>query len=82
MIVPHGSYLMNCGSPNDETMRKSRAMLVDELQRCEKLGLSLFNFHPGRYFANFLVTIEHVSISSVCRLDKGFLDFFLGIFIP
>ena len=46
-IVPHGSYLMNCGSPKDEILEKSRAMLVDEMQRCEKLGLALFNFHPG-----------------------------------
>ncbi len=49
MIVPHGSYLMNCGSPNDETRQKSKEMLADELQRCEKLGLAIFNFHPGSY---------------------------------
>ncbi|XP_078347366.1 putative endonuclease 4 [Oculina patagonica] len=46
-ILPHGIYLMNCGSPDDETLSKSRSTLVDELQRCEKLGLSLYNFHPG-----------------------------------
>lgn len=47
MVVPHGSYLMNCGSPVRETLEKSRAMLVDELKRCEMLGLEIFNFHPG-----------------------------------
>ncbi|KAL5019024.1 hypothetical protein ScPMuIL_004746 [Solemya velum] len=47
LILPHGSYLMNCGSPNQETLEKSRTALVDELHRCEKLGLTLFNFHPG-----------------------------------
>ncbi|CAN0210578.1 putative endonuclease 4 isoform X2 [Lampetra fluviatilis] len=46
-IVPHGSYLLNCGSPSTETFEKSRAALVSELQRCEKLGLVLYNFHPG-----------------------------------
>ena len=46
-ILPHGIYLMNCGSPDEETLSKSRSTLVDELQRCEKLGLSLYNFHPG-----------------------------------
>ena len=46
-ILPHGIYLMNCGSPDDETLSKSRSTLVDELQRCEKLGLCLYNFHPG-----------------------------------
>ena len=47
VILPHGIYLMNCGSPDDNTLTKSRATLVDELQRCEKLGLVLYNFHPG-----------------------------------
>lgn len=46
-ILPHGSYLLNCGSPNPDTWKKSREGLLDELQRCEALGLTLFNFHPG-----------------------------------
>ena len=46
-ILPHGIYLMNCGSPEAETLRKSREVLVDELTRCEMLGLTLYNFHPG-----------------------------------
>lgn len=46
-ILPHGIYLMNCGSPNEETLSKSRNTLIEELQRCEKLGLCLYNFHPG-----------------------------------
>ncbi|UYV66118.1 apn-1 [Cordylochernes scorpioides] len=47
LIIPHGSYLLNCGSPNPEVLAKSRAKLTDELQRCEMLGLQLYNFHPG-----------------------------------
>ena len=47
MVVPHGSYLMNCASPDDELLRKSRGLLLDELERCEMLGLVMFNFHPG-----------------------------------
>ncbi|XP_035694836.1 probable endonuclease 4 [Branchiostoma floridae] len=46
-ILPHGSYLLNCGAPNPETLRKSREALVDELKRCEQLGLTMYNFHPG-----------------------------------
>lgn len=46
-IVPHGSYLMNLGSPDENTLQKSRDLLIDDLQRCEKLGLTIFNFHPG-----------------------------------
>lgn len=49
-IVPHGSYLLNIGSPNTETLQKSRDMLLHEVQCCEKLGLSLYNFHPGILF--------------------------------
>ena len=47
MILPHGIYLMNCGSPDPETLAKSRSTLIDELKRCEMLGLPLYNFHPG-----------------------------------
>lgn len=46
-IVPHGSYLLNCGAPDPAILEKSRATLVDELKRCEMLGLVYYNFHPG-----------------------------------
>ncbi|XP_056153246.1 probable endonuclease 4 [Lampris incognitus] len=46
-ILPHGSYLMNCGSPKEDVYEKSQALLVDELSRCSALGLHLYNFHPG-----------------------------------
>uniref|UniRef100_A0A8C1LEQ0 Si:ch211-141o9.10 n=1 Tax=Cyprinus carpio TaxID=7962 RepID=A0A8C1LEQ0_CYPCA len=46
-ILPHGSYLMNCGSPCTHVFSKSQTMLVEELSRCSALGLSQFNFHPG-----------------------------------
>ncbi|KAM9425460.1 putative endonuclease 4 isoform 2-T2 [Pholidichthys leucotaenia] len=46
-ILPHGSYLMNCGSPKEDVFEKSRTLLVDELSRCSLLGLTLYNFHPG-----------------------------------
>ncbi|KAF6040281.1 apn-1 [Bugula neritina] len=38
LIVPHGSYLINCGSPSPETLTKSREALIAELRRCEQLG--------------------------------------------
>ncbi|CAI5440661.1 unnamed protein product [Caenorhabditis angaria] len=47
MIVPHGSYLINCGSPEEEKLEKSRNAILDECQRAERLGLKLYNFHPG-----------------------------------
>ncbi|GFO33238.1 DNA-(apurinic or apyrimidinic site) lyase-like [Plakobranchus ocellatus] len=47
LILPHGSYLLNCGSVNPDVLQKSRETLVHELQICESLGLELYNFHPG-----------------------------------
>ncbi|MDC8802904.1 deoxyribonuclease IV [Halomonas pacifica] len=48
-ILPHDSYLINLGHPDPEGLRKSREAFVDEFRRCEQLGLSLLNFHPGSH---------------------------------
>ena len=46
-ILPHDSYLINLGNPDKEALEKSRAAFLDEVLRCEQLGLKLLNFHPG-----------------------------------
>ena len=46
-ILPHDSYLINLGSPDAAMLAKSRNAFLDEMQRCEQLGLELLNFHPG-----------------------------------
>jgi deoxyribonuclease-4 len=46
-VLPHDSYLINLRHPEAEGLEKSRNAFVDELQRCEQLGLKLLNFHPG-----------------------------------
>lgn len=48
-ILPHDSYLINLGHPTDEGLAKSRAAFIDEMQRCEQLGLDRLNFHPGSH---------------------------------
>ncbi|WP_127958365.1 deoxyribonuclease IV [Serratia microhaemolytica] len=48
-ILPHDSYLINLGHPEQEGLEKSRAAFLDEMQRCEQLGLTLLNFHPGSH---------------------------------
>jgi len=48
-ILPHDSYLINLGHPENEGLEKSRKAFVDELQRCEALGLDRLNFHPGSH---------------------------------
>ena len=48
-ILPHDSYLINLGNPDEEALQKSRAAFLDEMQRCEQLGLCMLNFHPGSH---------------------------------
>ncbi len=48
-VLAHDSYLINLGSPNEETLEKSRAAFLDEMTRCQQLGLPLLNFHPGSH---------------------------------
>lgn len=46
-ILPHDSYLINLGNPGKDELNKSREAFLDEMQRCEQLGLDRLNFHPG-----------------------------------
>lgn len=48
-ILPHDSYLINLGNPDAEGLKKSRAAFIDEMRRCEILGLTCLNFHPGNH---------------------------------
>ncbi|MCP4296131.1 MAG: deoxyribonuclease IV [Proteobacteria bacterium] len=48
-ILPHDSYLINLGHPEKEALEKSRVAFLDELSRCEQLGLCYLNFHPGSH---------------------------------
>ena len=46
-ILPHDSYLINLGHPEKDALEKSRTAFLDEVERCELLGLNYLNFHPG-----------------------------------
>ncbi len=48
-VLPHDSYLINLGHPEAAALAKSRDAFLDELQRCQQLGLRLLNFHPGSH---------------------------------
>jgi deoxyribonuclease-4 len=48
-ILPHDSYLINLGHPEAAALEKSRNAFLDEMQRCEQLGLDRLNFHPGSH---------------------------------
>ena len=49
VILPHDSFLINLGSPDKEKLEKSRKAFLDEVRRCEQLGLTMLNFHPGSH---------------------------------
>ena len=51
-ILPHDSYLINLGSPDAESLEKSRKSFIEEMHRCELLGLDRLNFHPGSHLKN------------------------------
>jgi deoxyribonuclease-4 len=48
-ILPHDSYLINLGHPEKAGLDKSRESFLDEMKRCEMLGIDRLNFHPGSH---------------------------------
>ena len=48
-ILAHDSYLINLGHPDEILRKKSVEAFIDEVERCEKLGIKLLNFHPGSH---------------------------------
>ncbi|MCK5152851.1 MAG: deoxyribonuclease IV [Spirochaetales bacterium] len=49
MVLPHDSYLINLGNPDNEKRAKSLDAFIVEAKRVELLGLKLLNFHPGSH---------------------------------
>jgi deoxyribonuclease-4 len=49
VILPHDNFLINLGSPDAEKLSMSRKSFIDEMKRCEQLGLNKLNFHPGSH---------------------------------
>lgn len=48
-ILPHAGYLINLGNPDPEKRKQSSDSLLDEVLRCEALGLTRINIHPGSH---------------------------------
>lgn len=48
-VLVHDSYLINLGHPREAEREKSLNAFMDEIRRCEALGLRLLNFHPGSH---------------------------------
>lgn len=45
----HASYLINLGASDEAQHAKSVAALVDELQRCQQIGVDKLVLHPGSH---------------------------------
>lgn len=71
-ILPHDSYLINLGHPEKEPLEKSRASFLDEMQRCEQLGLDRLNFHPGSHLKTITEEecLRRIAESINIALDK------------
>ncbi len=48
-ILPHDSYLINLGNPDNEKRLKSVNSFIHEARRCQALGLTMLNLHPGSH---------------------------------
>ncbi len=48
-VLPHDSYLINLGHPDEAGRQKSLNAFIDEIGRCQQLGLDRLNFHPGSH---------------------------------
>ena len=74
-ILPHDSYLINLGHPEEEALTKSRDAFLDEMQRCEQLGINRLNFHPGSHLSKISIDdcLDRIaeSINITLNLTKG-----------
>ena len=71
-VLPHDSYLINLGHPEEEKRQKSLDAFIDEVQRCEQLGLDKLNFHPGSHLKKISTEecLERISNSMNKTLQK------------
>lgn len=71
-ILPHDGYLINLGHPEKDGLKKSRDAFLDEMQRCEQLGLRMLNFHPGSHLRKISekACLKRIAESINTALDK------------
>ncbi|MGD0074850.1 MAG: deoxyribonuclease IV [Candidatus Binataceae bacterium] len=73
-VVAHDSYLLNLGAPDEKLRARSVAGLIDELERCELLGIPFLIAHPGSHVgageAAGIKTIAH-SIDEAHQACRG-----------
>lgn len=72
VILPHDNFLINLGSPDGEKLAKSRKSFLEEMRRCEALGLTMLNFHPGSHMGQITEEecLDKIAESINMTLDK------------
>lgn len=72
-ILPHDSYLINLGHPGRDELERSRESFLDEMLRCEQLGLDRLNFHPGSHLRliSEQESLDRIAESINIALDKS-----------
>ena len=88
-VLPHDSYLINLGHPEADKLEKSRLEFIDELHRCELLGLDKLNFHPGSHLTKVskkdkenrevMAPIEDVCLDTIAESINMALDKTSGV---
>ncbi|KAK2792687.1 hypothetical protein FQN51_001606 [Onygenales sp. PD_10] len=66
-VLPHGSYLVNLAQEDPAKAKQAYTSFLDDLKRCDELGITLYNFHPG-------ATLQTTLDSSLSRLAKALVD--------
>jgi len=66
-VVAHAAYLINLASPKEEVLERSKAALLDELQRCTALGVDGLVFHPGAHLGEG----EDAGIAGIARIARA-----------
>jgi deoxyribonuclease-4 len=49
LVIAHDSYLLNLGAPDRKLRKRSVAGFIDEIERCEVLGVPYLVAHPGSH---------------------------------
>lgn len=72
VILPHDNFLINLGSPDSKKLALSRKSFLDEMKRCEQLGLKMLNFHPGSHLNEMTIEecLDRIAESINITLDK------------
>lgn len=72
--IVHDSYLINLASPDPALLERSRAAFLEEVLRCDRLGIPRLVFHPGAHMGageeEGLVRIAS-SLDWVCERDES-----------